>query len=132
MANKRIVEQVNTFNYLGATINSARELVKEVLNQTNKASANGGYLRGPLFKNKYLNIECKVKIYKTCIRPLITCATETRFNNSKTLQMMESTEMMFFRTIIGRTLQNQIPSATIRDEWNITDIRTWTRSRFLN
>jgi len=43
-----------------------------------------------VWKNKYLNINSKIKVYKLTIRPVITYAAQTRPDTSKTLQMMRT------------------------------------------
>jgi len=69
---QKIVEQVNQFIYLGAEITSYGNLQNEVREQTMKAFRISGYLRDIVWKNKYLNINSKIRVYKSTIRPVIT------------------------------------------------------------
>lgn len=66
-----------------------------------------------------MTTESKVRIYKTCIRPILTNASETRVDTRKTKRIVRSTEMRILRTIRGISLRDQINSATIREECKI-------------
>ncbi|XP_045480950.1 uncharacterized protein LOC123685335 [Harmonia axyridis] len=74
----KMVEQVKEFTYLGADITSYGDLKRVVRNQTMKASTISGCLQDIVWCNKYLNIDSKIRIYKTAIRPIMTYAAETR------------------------------------------------------
>ena len=66
------IKQVMNFKYLGVTITSSRDLEKEVKAQTVKASLISGYLRDIIWQNKYMLVDSKTRIYKTCVRPIIS------------------------------------------------------------
>jgi hypothetical protein len=40
-----------------------------------------------------MSTESKIRIYKTCMRPILTYAAETRAEISKTKQLLRSAEM---------------------------------------
>ena len=48
-----------------------------------------------------MSIESKTRIYKTCVRPIMTYATET----AATKQMLRTTEIKILRLIVGKTLE---------------------------
>ncbi|XP_050510702.1 uncharacterized protein LOC126887314 [Diabrotica virgifera virgifera] len=127
MHNSHAVEQVNHFKYLEAEITSYGNLSKEVREQTMKAARILGSLNEIVWKNKYLNIESKVKIYKTTIRPIITYAVETRPDTNRTLQMMRIVEMRTLRSIQGKTLRDRIRTEDIRQNCRLQDIERWIR-----
>jgi len=56
-----------------------------------------------VWKNKYLNINSKIRVYKSTIRPVIRYV-----DTSKTLQMMRTVEMKIIRSIHGKTLHDRI------------------------
>jgi len=65
-------EQVLKFNYLGAEISAKRELKQEVRIQAMKVARTSGCLYNTIWRNKYMSTDCKVCIYKTNVRPVLT------------------------------------------------------------
>jgi len=129
IAYNKPIEQVSTFKYLGVTINSYPDLRHEVQDQVHKASVISGCLRSSIWKNKYMNIESKTRIYKTCIRPILTYAAETRADTTVTKRMLRTTEMKILRSITNRTLRDRIRNSVTRDDCQVPDIVRWTRAR---
>lgn len=123
------VEQVMSFKYLGVNITSSRNLQEEVKAQTTKAALISGYLRDIIWRNKYMSIESKVRIYKTCVRPVMTYAVETRAENSTTKRITRTAEMRVLRSIAGYTLRDHQRNEDIRERCNVQDIVRWSRSR---
>jgi hypothetical protein len=70
------IEQVPKFNYLGVEISAKRDLKQEVRMQATKAARISGCLYNLIWFNKYMSTECKVRIYKTNARPVLTYASE--------------------------------------------------------
>ena len=66
------LEQVKSFKYLGSVVNgnnSIEEEVKERISLGNKAF----YANRDLFKSKLLTKNSKLQMYKTLVRPAVTC-----------------------------------------------------------
>ena len=78
------IEQVQKFNYLGVEISAKRDLKQEVKMQTTKAARISGCLYNLIWLNKYMSTDCKVRIYKTNVRPVLTYASETRAETTYT------------------------------------------------
>lgn len=127
--NGKIIEQVMQTRYLGVNISSSNNTAQEVKMQATKAAVVSGCLRDFIWQNKYMNIESKVRIYKTCVRPILTYAAETRADTSKTKQMTRTTEMKTLRAITNLSLRDRVRSERIRETCNIQDVVRWTRDR---
>lgn len=56
-----------------------------------------------------MNLESKVRIYKACVRPLLTYAAETRAKTSNT-RMMRTTDLKVLRIITEITREYRISS----------------------
>lgn len=125
----RSVEQVMSFKYLGANITSNRNLKSEVKEHTVKASLISGFLRDVIWRNKYMSINSKVRIYKTCVRPILSYAVETRAETTTTKRLLRTTEMRTLRSITGYTLRDRQRSEEIRNKCNTEDIVRWSRMR---
>lgn len=79
-----------------------------------------------IWSNKHVNLESKVRIYKACVRPLLTYAAETRAKTSNT-RMMRTTDLKVLRIIAEITREYRISSGghehdvtcgqTILKEW---------------
>lgn len=126
---KQSIEQVMSFKYLGANITSTRNIKEEAKAQTTKASLISGFLRDIIWRNKHMSTRSKVRIYKTCVRPIMTYAIETRAENTTTKRLLRSTEMRTLRSITGYTLLDHKRSEEIREICEVQDIVRWSRNR---
>jgi hypothetical protein len=66
------LEQVKSFKHLGSTVNgnnSTAEEIKGRISLGNKAF----YVNQDLFKSKLLTKNSKLQMYKTLVRPVVTC-----------------------------------------------------------
>ncbi|XP_044760217.1 uncharacterized protein LOC123317675 [Coccinella septempunctata] len=123
------VEQLMSFKYLGANITSNRNLKNEVKAQTTRATLMSGYLRDFFWRNKYVSTRSKVRIYKTCVRPVMTYAIETRAENTATKRLLRTTEMRALRSIAGYALLDRKRNEEIREICDIQDVVRWARKR---
>jgi hypothetical protein len=80
-----------------------RDLKQEVRIQTTKASRISGYLNNLIWRNKHMSTECKVRIYKTKVRTVLTYASETTYSQ----QLLRTTELKIIRAIHGKTLRDK-------------------------
>ena len=99
------------------------------MEQTQKAAAVSGCLREPIWKNKYMNTQSKVRIYKTCVRPIMTYAIETRADSVRTKSLLRTSEMKVLRNISGKTLRDRVRNTEIRRICEVEDIVRWGRQR---
>lgn len=127
--NNEIVEQVTTFRYLGVDISSCNEPIKDLKYQINKASLTSGCLRDVIWNNKHMSIESKVRVYKTCVRPILTYGIETRADTNKTKCMLRTAEMKTLRSIAGKTIRDRVRNTTIREICKVEDVIRWGRKR---
>ncbi|XP_044760904.1 uncharacterized protein LOC123318360 [Coccinella septempunctata] len=123
------IEQVMTFSYLGVQISSNQDRTYEVREQASKACRMAGALRDVIFNNKYMSKQSKTRIYKTCVRPIMTYAIETRADNKRTKSILRTTEMKILRTISGYTLRDRKRNTAILEECQVQDIVKWGRAR---
>lgn len=125
----KIIEQIMTFTYLGAEITSDRQTTSETRHAAQKAMKISGALSTIIWRNKYLSNKTKVRIYKACVRPVLTYAVETRAETAKTKQIFRTTEMRTLRAIRRVSLQDRMRSNEIREELKVQDVVRWTRIR---
>lgn len=77
---------------------------------------------------KMMISKTKLRIYETCVRPILTYITETRDETSTRKRLMRTTEMKLLRTIKSVTLKpSRIRSQDIREELEIQYVVRWAR-----
>jgi len=96
-------------------LSSYHDQVKDRRSQINKASAMSGCLRQIIWANEYMRKDSKVRIYKNCIRPIITYGIETREETNKPKRLLRVAEMKTLRTIMGKTRIDRIRNTDIRE-----------------
>jgi hypothetical protein len=74
-----------------------------------------------IWQNKYLRQETKMRIYKSVIQPVLTYATKTHTDTSKTKQILE-TEMNALRKIVGKTRSDHVRNQDIREQCGIQPV----------
>ncbi|XP_057663104.1 uncharacterized protein LOC130898078 [Diorhabda carinulata] len=99
-----IIQQEMKFKYSGPDISGSVDVGVEVRNQAAKAARTSTYLNDTIFRNKYIVIESKSRIYKTVIRPILTYTAETKPDTSNTKRILETTQNKIVRSIAGKTL----------------------------
>ena len=94
-----------------------------------RAARISGCLYNLIWSNKYMSTECKVRIYKTNVRPVLTYVSETRAERAYTQQLLRTTEMKTIRAIHRKTLRDKIRCDNFRHLSGIQDIIKWTEDR---
>ena len=122
------IEQVSKLNYLGAQVSSGN-FYDEVQTQVMKAAKVSECLRDVVWNNKYMSKDCKTRIYKNYIRPILTHSVETRAETTKTKNRLQVAEMKVLRSISGLSLRDKIRNENIRKQCGIIDILKWTKGR---
>ena len=92
----KLLEQVTTFKYLGGIISSDRNTDIGVRQQTDSAARISGLLRDVSWRDKYMTVESKIKIYKAVVRPIMTDSAETRAATTKTKQLFKDHRDEYF------------------------------------
>lgn len=123
------IEQVMKATYLGVEISAYGDIEQSVQTQAAKASRIAGCLSGTIFKNKYLRIETKGRIYRAVVRPIATYTAETRAVTKVTERILENVEMKIVRKINDKTLVDQQRSADLRRKAGVTAINEWVADR---
>ena len=81
------------FEYLGIIASSSQNTHDEVKTQVNKEARVIGCLHYTIWKNKYMSITSKARIYRTAVRPILTYAAKTRADTNRTKIELRPTEM---------------------------------------
>ena len=76
-----------------------------------------------------MSTECKVRICKTNVRPVLTYVSETRAETTYTQQLLGTTEMKTIREIHRKTLRDKIRSDHLRHLSGIQDMDRGSKKR---
>jgi hypothetical protein len=125
----KTIEQVSEFKYLGVNVLSHSDVFEEVKNQATRASVVSGCLKDVIWSNKDMQLKSKVRIYKTCVRPILTYGIETRADTVRTKSLLRTTEMKTLRKIAGKTLRDRVRNDKIREMCDVQDVVRWGRQR---
>ena len=115
--------------YLGMSLTSYVDTEEERNDRIMKANRVAGCLNTTIWYNNNLTKGTKTRIYKSVVRPILTYASETTVETTKTRQRIETTEMKVLRKIAGKTLRDRIRSANIRESCGIPHIADWMKGR---
>lgn len=108
------LEQVDSFKYLGVTINHDGKIEEELNNRllnTSKLyySINRGFLR-----KKEISQKTKIAVYTSTYTPTLLYGSETWIITNKTRQKIQTAEMKFLRNVAGKTRRDKVRNHTIR------------------
>jgi hypothetical protein len=95
-------EKVESFKYLGAVMTSLNDIeteIKSKIDVGNKCC----YALGLILKRRSISQSIKIRLYKTIIRPAVTCGAETWTLTSKIKKMLMTWERKTLRKIYGPT-----------------------------
>lgn len=80
----KVIQQVMFFKYLGTEISSSGNVENEVRQQVIRANKVARCLKDIIWRNKYMDIETKVRIYKATVRLITTYRAETGYGKNET------------------------------------------------
>lgn len=110
----KIIEQINSFNYLGCNISYMKN--EDIQNKINKFSYVCGVIKRSL---KSTRKETKIKFYKVMAVPMLLYGSEFWILTKKEERRIEAAEMKFLRSVAGYTLFDRKRSEDIRRELSI-------------
>lgn len=76
-----------------------------------------------------MKLENKVRVYKTCVRSIMTYAMEMRTKTTATKRLLRTAEMRILKCITGNTLRDRIRNEDICNTCKIQDVIRWARMR---
>ena len=76
-----------------------------------------------------MSADSKIRIYKTCVGPIITYGVESRADTTVTKLLLRMTEMRIVRAIHSKTLHDKIRSEHLRQISGLQDIVDWDHVR---
>jgi hypothetical protein len=118
MIHGKIIEQVNSFNYLGCNLSHISP--KDFDNKLIKFQQLVGTTKKTLLKR--VRTETILKFYKTLVIPTLLYGSETWTLTESQLKRLEAAEMQLLRSLAGHTLLDHKRNEDIRKKFNIENI----------
>ena len=107
------LKQANEFTYLGSIISSEGKNSKEIQNRCNKTYQILGQMTRN-FKNKIVNIDTNVALYKIIIIPSLCYQCQTWTMTAQDKRKIVTGEITCLRRILGVSLRDRIRNDNIR------------------
>ena len=116
--NGEVLEQVDTYKYLGVVISSNCSLKEEINQRISKATKVYGQLGNTFISKRELTTKTKMSIYNSIYCPTLIYGSESWTLNSSDKSRLQAAEMKFLRRSVGKTRRDKIRNTRIRDEVN--------------
>jgi hypothetical protein len=84
-----------------------------------------GCLNDTIWKNKHLSVDTRRRIYKSEVRPMMTCTDERRPERTMTQRILETAEIKIFRKITNKTLRDRARREDIRNTCKVDNLNEW-------
>ena len=120
-AGEQPLKQVENHMYLGVHFNEGNDQEVEINKRIAKYNANVNMLY-PILKDKNVPRKCKITIYKTILKPVLTYASECWALTTKTKSKVQAAEMRVLRLIRGVTRRDRLRNDRIRKDLGVTSV----------
>ena len=120
------IEVVKEFCYLGDMLGQDGDVRRAVTARIRAGWKKFRELSGTLC-GKILSSKLKGRLYKACVRSVMSYGAECWSMKKADVRRMESTEMRMVRMMCGKTLRDKVPSIMLRERMGIEDIEEHLR-----
>ena len=107
------IEVVEEFKYLGSMLSSEGDLSCEISYRISSALKRFACLTKPLWKNRYISTDTKLKVYKAVVLPSLLYGSESWAILDSQLKKLEVFHMKCLRQIMGITVRDRVPNTDI-------------------
>ena len=119
-----ILEQVDSYKYLGVMISSNCSLKDEINQRIGKATKVYGQLGQAFIGKKELTTKTKKSIFNAIYCPILIYGSESWTLDTRDKSRLQATEMKFLRRAIGKTKRDKIRNTRIREEINTESLES--------
>ena len=100
----RVLKEVESFSYLGSEIGQSEKTDREVTTRLKEASTVYQMWRRKVFKNRSLSKTTKLKVFRTCVMPVLLYGAETWTVTQEEIRKLKTFQMRCILDILGFTL----------------------------
>lgn len=120
--NNRIIEQTNSFKYLGVAIQKDGKNETEINERVNNAMKLYYAFNRTFIWKQEISQKTKLTVYKSIVKPILSFGCESWTLTKQQESKIQAVEMKYLRGIKGVTKKDKIRSETIREELKIESI----------
>lgn len=125
------IEQVNTFEYLGVTLEEQGHHETEINKRIEKANKVYHAMNKGFISKKEITKQTKMNVFKAIYRPILTYGCETWVLTQRQKSKVQAAEMRYLRRVKGVTRQDRIRNDMIREELKIQPLLQFVERRQL-
>ena len=114
--NDEVLEQVDSYKYLGVVIKSNCSLKEEINQRISKAIKVYSQLGHTIISKRELTTKTKISIYNSIYCPTLIYGSESWTLDNSDKSRLQAAEMKFLRRSVGKTRRDKIRNTRIRDE----------------
>lgn len=116
------LEQVKSYKYLGAQINSRGNIEDEIKERIAKTGRLFNAIKGSILGKREIPEQTKVEVAKKVMKPVLTFGSETWTTTESQRKKLTSVEMRFLRKIKGKTRRDRIRNEVFRRDLGIIPV----------
>ena len=125
------IEQVKAYKYLGVILDEHGNQEQDINRRIESTNKLFYTLKNKIIRQREINRNTKLKIYKTIYRPILTFGCESWILTEKIKSKIRAIEMKFLRGIYGVSIMDKIRSDKIREELEIQSVEQHIKERQL-
>ena len=114
--NDDILEQVNSYKYLGVMIESNCSLKEEITQRIGKATKVYAQLGQSFISKRELTTKTKMSIFNAIYCPTLIYGCESWTLDNRDKSRLQATEMKFLRRSVGKTKRDKVRNVNIREK----------------
>lgn len=111
-----VLEQVDSYQYLGITIHETGKIQMEIRNRIKKTTAAYFSISNTLFGKKEIEKKTKTRVYQAILEPILLYGSESWTNTESDSSRISAVQMKCLRRIAGKTRWDRIRNERIRKE----------------
>ena len=123
----RIINEVDSFKYLGTTIRNDGSLEDEFAERLKRGHQTMGRLN-KIWRSNRLSTHTKVRLYMSLVRSVLTYGNESWYCNETIERRFRVFENKALRRILGVRWQERVPNSTIREITQVPWLDEWMMS----
>jgi hypothetical protein len=115
----QVLKQVRGFKCLGTMISENGKLSNEINSRILAAVRMFSSVKNKFLRKWEVTEETKMVIYKTIYSPVLTYGCESRALTTELERRLQSNEMWYLRSVVGKTRRDRMRNTTIRIGLNV-------------
>lgn len=122
--NDQIIEQVNSFKYLGVQIESQGHQNQEITARVQSAANLYHSIKNTFLGKKEVSLKTKISVFNSVFVPILTFGSESWVLTKRQESLIQAVEMKYLRKVLGVTRMNKLRNSHIREQLKVQPVLT--------